>query len=914
MKNLLTTLSSRRGTPGQTSFVGVSPVALRCRGSSLRLHALLLGIAALAPAAGAAAVTWDNDAATSNAQDGAGSWTVGGSTFWDGAANVATTNDLSSDIAPFGAGGTGGAVTVTSQSINGLVFDTTTGSGYTLSGGILTVGSSGVTASSGALATNVNSALVMGSSLSITNNSANLLTLGSTLTGGASVTQTLTVGGLGNTTLSGLLDDGAGGTLNLTKTGAGYFKLNGAATNIAGGLDIQGGTVGVVNDFLATGLTGSGTFENASNNDKWTTWTINSDQTFSGVFRNNDGVNTGLLGFIKNGTGTLTLSNSANNIRSNFTVNAGKVIVSGGTYGAQNQNGTTRTNLTAAVGSTAGVNGVLVNNGATFNYNNRNNAGAEVWRSTLSIGTNGTGAGALVMTSGSLSTNRQLGVGMANGAYGAMVQTGGTTTVGGFLAVAVGGANARGLVDFSGGTWTQAGPVTLGAGGIGVMNVSGSTVFSQTSTGDNGFWVGEGGTGILNVSGSSSLSIVAGNNGLQLGRGATGVGTVNLLGGTVTANAVYKGTGAGTLNFNGGTLAANTANAAFLTGLTNAYVNSGGGTIDNGGNNVTVGQALLAPTGNGVSAAGLTVGGGGFIAAPIVTISGGGGTGATAVASIDSNGNLTGITITNPGVNYTSVPTVTLSGGGIGNTGVIGGTASIGTNSSGGMTFSGAGITTLSGASTYAGNTTIGVGSTVALASTGSLANSANIIANGTFDVSAVTGFSIGAAQTLQGSGAVVGATTVNGTLAPGNSPGLLTFSSDLSLGGSSTSQFEINGTVRGSTHDAVDAGGALSYGGTMGLVFDAPISAGIYDLFGGFSGQSGAFIFVSVGGSFAEALSGSPAITGSGWSASSPTWSYAFDNASGDLTISAVPEPSAFAALAGLAGLGLVGARRRRR
>ena len=75
-----------------------------------------------------------------------------------------------------------------------------------------------------------------------------------------------------------------------------------------------------------------------------------------------------------------------------------------------------------------------------------------------------------------------------------------------------------------------------------------------------------------------------------------------------------------------------------------------------------------------------------------------------------------------------------------------------------------------------------------------------------------------------------------------------------------------------------------------------------------------GRFTDTVAGGSFAEAFSDSPVITGSGWSASSASWSYAFDNGSGDLTISAIPEPSAFAALAGLVGLGLVGCRRRRR
>ena len=206
-------------------------------------------------------------------------------------------------------------------------------------------------------------------------------------------------------------------------------------------------------------------------------------------------------------------------------------------------------------------------------------------------------------------------------------------------------------------------------------------------------------------------------------------------------------------------------------------------------------------------------------------------------------------------------------------------------------------------------------------ASTGSIANSATIIANGTFNVSAVTGFAIGAAQTLKGSGTVVGNTTINGTLAPGNSPGLLTFSNNLALGSSSTSQFEINGTTRGTTFDAVNVGGTLTYGGAISLFFNAPITAGTYDLFGGSSGGSpasvaGDFATLSVGGAFAESITSGPVFaTGTGWTAASASWNFSFDNASGDLTIaSAVPEPSAFAALAGLAGLGLVGSRRRRR
>ena len=198
--------------------------------------------------------------------------------------------------------------------------------------------------------------------------------------------------------------------------------------------------------------------------------------------------------------------------------------------------------------------------------------------------------------------------------------------------------------------------------------------------------------------------------GLKFGAtGATaGNGIVNLLGGTITTNQVQSSATSAIFNFNGGTLkAGNTPVTAFMTGLTNAYVYSGGGTIDNGGSSITISQALLAPTGSGVSSTGLLItGGSGYIDTPVVTLSGGAGTGATAVATV-SGGVVSGITITNPGVGYTSVPTFTLTGGGGSGASVATGTAVIAANTSGGLTFQSAGTTTLSGANTYTGGTTL---------------------------------------------------------------------------------------------------------------------------------------------------------------------------------------------------------------
>lgn len=135
----------------------------------------------------------------------------------------------------------------------------------------------------------------------------------------------------------------------------------------------------------------------------------------------------------------------------------------------------------------------------------------------------------------------------------------------------------------------------------------------------------------------------------------------------------------------------------------------GGAVIDTNNFNIGITSPLLAPVEGGVSAAGLTVSGGGYIDTPLVDVSGGDGTAATAVASINrTTGALTGIVITNPGSGYTVPPTFTLIGGGEGNTGSVGGDATIVTNAGGGLTKIGPGNLTLNAVNTYLGVTTVG--------------------------------------------------------------------------------------------------------------------------------------------------------------------------------------------------------------
>src|SRR5690606_16349556 len=103
----------------------------------------------------------------------------------------------------------------------------------------------------------------------------------------------------------------------------------------------------------------------------------------------------------------------------------------------------------------------------------------------------------------------------------------------------------------------------------------------------------------------------------------------------------------------------------------------------------------------------------------------------------------------------------------------------------------------------------------------------------------------VAAGATLGGSGFISGATTINGTLAPGNSAGVLTFASNLTLGPDSFTLIQLGGLLRGSEHDAVDVGGTLTFGGTLtvSLADDFnPMSGATFDIFDWTTGTIGSF------------------------------------------------------------------------
>lgn len=429
---------------------------------------------------------------------------------------------------------------------------------------------------------------------------------------------------------------------------------------------------------------------------------------------------------------------------------------------------------------------------------------------------------------------------------------------GSFIAQSAGGAatiigqSGWGLIEQSGGNftvWGETDLARLNPSTTGVLKVTGGT-YQTAACG-----IGLAGTGVVNVSGTGVLSATAigfGGN-FQVGHGVEiygGTGVLNIgAGGTVLASGMAMDSrgGAGQLNFHGGTLKANATNANFLdypvsavvpSSPVSTYVYSEGGVLDTNGHDITINGPIMAPTGSGVSNVSFDpqFWANWYDSPPIVSFSRATGdttgTGAAGYAVLNAAGNLTGIVITNPGVNYTASPKVTLTGGKFGSWNQVPVTSTLAANgTTGGLKKVGSGTLTLSAACTYGGDTEI-VEGTLALAFSGSIDSSPNIIVSpgATFDVNAIyPTYTVGSssAQTLRGGGSVNGplAIAANGTINPGTHAAgqTLTFNSDLDLSYAAGGKLEFdlsNSAAGGNDKIAVTNNLYESVSGTVNVVF----------------------------------------------------------------------------------------------
>ncbi|TWA72460.1 outer membrane autotransporter protein [Azospirillum brasilense] len=280
-----------------------------------------------------------------------------------------------------------------------------------------------------------------------------------------------------------------------------------------------------------------------------------------------------------------------------------------------------------------------------------------------------------------------------------------------------------------------------------------------------------------------------------------------------------------TVTFDGGTLRP----ASPLTVGQSVTVTSQGGTIAPNGSTVTLagsvgGPGALAASGPGTlvvsgqiaNAGGLSVGDGatlniaksGVVAGGALALNNGGSATVGGVVAVP-------VTVSRGGA------MTVVEGGGVGGTlAVQGGTLTVAANGAvnGAVTVTSGGTATLAGV--VMAPVTVGDG-TITVAATGTTgAVTLGSGAAATVDGVVAGSLTTGAGSTFGGHGVVVGPAVLSGTLSPGNSPGVLTFRSAVTLTGSSVLRAEIDGPTAGNgagRHDQIRVETAsFTAGGTL--------------------------------------------------------------------------------------------------
>jgi fibronectin-binding autotransporter adhesin len=522
-------------------------------------------------------------------------------------------------------------------------------------------------------------------------------------------------------------------------------------------------------------------------------------------------------------------------------------------------------------------------------------SGAGTWNLTNSNGyTGGTSiSGGVLQLNGTVSGTSSI---ILTGSDSTLsVGTGGTlTSVGNFTlqgSAATGGVfnQTDGVTNL---TTTTANAIVIGGvnNTFGKLNISGGTFNAKGATTQLTYYGSV--RGELNVSGSAQANFF----GINMNASGSGNGTINLTGGTLnigTGGITNTGNGTSTINLGAGTVGAfgGDWSSTLAMKLTDA---STGVTIN---------------TADSVTAAARTI-----------TLSGAlsDGTAVAGKLNKDGVGTLT-LTGTNTYTGLTTISAGTLQIGNGSTTGSIASTSGVTNNAtlaynrsnalsvgyaisgSGVVNQIGAGTTTLTGTNSYTGATNVNVGK-LAINGDNSLATGAVTVASG---------------ATLAGNGTVGGATTIQsgGIHGPGNSPGVQTFSSDLTYAAGSIFSWDLATAAvgsRGTNYDGVNVGGNLSIDSTVstGSIFRVVLgttgsesdafwnTSHSWDVFHVTGTPTGAFAnFNVVDSGFAPVTIGSPG-------------SFTYNGATGSLDWSAVPEPTS--ALAGL--LIAAGLLRRRR
>ena len=701
-------------------------------------------------------------------------------------------------------------------------------------------------------------------------------------------TRSLTVGEAGGT-----LGIGSGTSANGLAFGTGNLTILGQVIGTGAFLNLISG-----NNALSSGLSNTFTFANTTNNFV--------APIFVGI-TNFGRVNLAFSddGQLGNSANTVTLMNGNSSLQytaatsgslahgvvfadmggSIEVVNAVTLTDSGTISGSGlfNKNGI---GTLALSGSAATFSGTVNVNAGVLNVSNANALGATT---AVISGSSGVSGGAAYVQSGA-ALEVQGNIALGNSGGKTLYLNGSGISNGGSLRNVSGTNSNSGAVILQSNTTigADAGSLTLsgavsGTGssltkvGAGTLVLSGANTFTGSTTISGGtLQLGSGST----TGSLSTTSAIVNNGNFTINRSNAVTQGTDFSSGAISGSGSFTQAGAGTTTLN----AANTYTGLTTVSAGELDLNTTGGQAIAGNLTVSGGTAKLLQASQINSAKNLSVGGGTF------NLQG--------FNQTVANVQLTGGTITGSGGTLTSTNAYDLQSGSV--SAILAG--------GNGLTKSTGGTVTLTGANTYTGPTNV-TGGTFRV--NGSLANST---------------VTIGSGATLGGSGSFGGFTTIQsgGTLSPGNSPGIQTFSSGLTLSTGSNFSFELianSSSGRGSNFDGVNVSGGtftLQSGVTFNITLNGSGSSTDFSNPFWSSNQSwlvfqnsnapsivGSFVLGSVSN---DALSQAFASTGG---------SFNFSQSGNDIyltyTAAAIPEPSSFAALLAASALGFASLRRRR-
>ena len=479
-----------------------------------------------------------------------------------------------------------------------------------------------------------------------------------------------TTGDLGSNTAGIVLN---GGSLSFGRTNAGLTLANaisgiGGVTQSGAGTTVLSGT----NSYTGATAVSAGTLS-LTGSLAGTTITVSGTGALS---QSAAGGISGAVSLTHSSSGTSTLAGT-NTYTGATTVSSGALVYATGGSLAASTGGI----AVAFAGASSPSSAVFAVTGGTINSFT---GGLRVATATSSFLNS---SGTFYLSGGSVTSAGDTTMSWSNGgtsSTGAFYQTGGAYTQSGgdfYVSARVTSGTSAGTYSISGGSMTS-------------FNTK-SFILGNSTTTDNA---------VLNVDGTGALTVPSGFSTTN-----TTTSAINLGGGTLTTPAwTSAGTANTTLNFHGGKLQANATGSANFLGVGTTAVNlyAGGGTIDTNGNSFTITQVFQNPASSGISTPTITTSDTTtvFTSPPTVTFTGGTGSGGAAYATLDANGKIAGIIVTNVG-SYTAAPTLSVTG-----SSTVFATPSLTANSTGGLTKISSGTLTLSGANTYSGATTLTLG------------------------------------------------------------------------------------------------------------------------------------------------------------------------------------------------------------